>query len=102
MNREQTKAAAEIMLQWANDPTAQVEYKIKTMNFWIETQNPVWEWTRCDYRIKPKPAEFWALITENCGSVVVTAKNKSDALKYMELYKETKLRLVKLTETPEC
>jgi uncharacterized protein (UPF0548 family) len=102
MNREQTKHATEIMLQWANDPDVKLEYKYKRgEDTWKAAVIPVWDWEACDYRIKPKPAEFWAIINETTGNIVVTSKDKTVVLVYVNLDKKNKFRVVKLTETPE-
>ncbi len=56
MNREQTKAAAEVMLHYANG--GEVEYRRNESREWGDT-NPIWDWSGGDYRIKRVPREFW-------------------------------------------
>ena len=48
----------------------EVEYKewCNSTSQWhlVETNEPIWSWARCDYRIKPKPVE---LVFEWCYEI---------------------------------
>jgi hypothetical protein len=31
----------------------------RSCNEWVTTNDPMWAWNVCDYRVKPKPREWW-------------------------------------------
>jgi len=102
MNQEQTKAAAEIMLQWANDPGAKIECRARGDSVWDSLFEPGWNWDGFEYRVKPKPLTMWAVVVD--GKVVCVAKSEEmarlDCEDWMPHHRTA--RVVKLTETPEC
>jgi hypothetical protein len=57
MNREQTVAAAKIMMAWVNGKD--IEGKKQGENNWGDTTKtglePAWDWFLYEYRIKPEP-----------------------------------------------
>ena len=56
MNKEQTREARDIMDAFMNGET--VQYK-KATGGWRGATNPTWNFVNYEYRIKPKPREFW-------------------------------------------
>jgi hypothetical protein len=60
MNREQTVAAAKIMMAWVNGKD--IEGKKQGENNWGDTTKtglePAWDWFLYEYRIKPEPMEI--------------------------------------------
>ena len=56
MTREQAREAAAVMLGWADGKVTQ--YRSEYSDVWIDVQegeNPLWDWTRFIYRLKPTP-----------------------------------------------
>ena len=53
MNKEQTKAAAEVMVAHANGAT--IEGKMKSSTHWQLLETPKWDWDCFIYRVKPQP-----------------------------------------------
>lgn len=62
MNRDETKAAAEVMLAWANGAAIQVRNRYGHHTEWRElprADRAKWAWGDFEYRIKPEPRELW-------------------------------------------
>ena len=61
-----------------------VELKVlKTKDRWslLVTSPPAWDWANNDYRIKPKPREFWLNVYKNRGfNTSSTSKEEADQL----------------------
>ncbi len=66
MTREQTKVAAEVMLAFANGETVECR-RVGDIGegFWNYTGCPNWDWIVMNYRVKPKPREFWIVFDRN-------------------------------------
>ena len=52
MTREETREAVKVMVAYANGK--EIQY-LDDNNKWIDTPNPVFDWSRWAYRIKPEP-----------------------------------------------
>ena len=58
MNREETKAAIEVMQAYVDG--AEIEFANIGEDEWAKkTLHMMWDWVHYRYRIKPKPREFW-------------------------------------------
>ena len=59
MTKDQTKAAAEVMLAWVEGKP--VQYRALGNTVWhdIYTTESSWAWHLFEYRIKPEPREWW-------------------------------------------
>jgi len=61
MNRKETRKAIEVMQAYVDG--AEIECLSKKINYESErdwyTEEPMWHWPSWEYRIKPKPREFW-------------------------------------------
>lgn len=51
MTREETREAVKVMVAYANGK--EIQY-LDDNNKWIDTPNPVFDWSRWAYRVKPK------------------------------------------------
>ena len=52
MTREETREAVKVMVAYANGK--EIQY-LDDNNKWIDTPNPVFDWSRWAYRVKPEP-----------------------------------------------
>ena len=52
MTREETREAVKVMVAYANGKGIQY---LDDNNKWIDTPNPVFDWSRWAYRVKPEP-----------------------------------------------
>ena len=60
--RETTENAIAVMRHFISGAEVQVKYKDPGCDDpvgWMDAVCPVWDWFECEYRIKPKPREFW-------------------------------------------
>lgn len=65
MTRDEARAAAAVMLDWADG--AEIEFRNRDgSEFWSSCcGDPQWFWGKTDYRIKPKPLEGWVNVLRN-------------------------------------
>ena len=73
MNREETKKAIEVMQAWLDVKPLQV----KGISGWHDVES-TWSPPKtltCEYRIKPKPREFWVSISKT-GNMEVTTRSE--------------------------
>ena len=63
MNREQTKAAIEVMQAYVDGAEIEFRYRADRTCPWLENQDCVsWNWKDKQYRVKPKPREIWVSV----------------------------------------
>ena len=65
MTREETREAVKVMVAYANGK--EIQY-LDDNNKWIDTPNPVFDWSRWAYRVKPKPEYRPFKTQEECWS----------------------------------
>lgn len=69
MDKEQTKAAAAVML--AFDPNKEnCQFTVKGKNAWVLCREPMWDWIRFDYRIAPEPVEVEVEVWVHLGGAI--------------------------------
>lgn len=56
MTREEARKAAEVMLAYANG--AEIECKLVLFGYWDANIDPTFDWSVCEYRVKPKSEKF--------------------------------------------
>jgi len=79
MTRDEARAAAEVMLHYANG--GEVELSGKGENDWFYEPSPSFDsWHRLDYRIKPEPREFWVMPPSGLGPGAVMASYRCPAV----------------------
>jgi hypothetical protein len=61
MNRDETRKAAEVMLAYADGELVEQAraYEGMSAREWHLHREMTWDWSRYEYRIKPKPREFY-------------------------------------------
>jgi hypothetical protein len=60
MNTEETRRAAQVMIDVANGKKRQRRWDTNPKGEWLDCeQNEGWNWEAFEYRIKPKPLEGW-------------------------------------------
>lgn len=61
MNIDETKKAIEVMQAYVDGAEIETQPQNKDVEDWVTltTVKPSWNWKTEDYRIKPKPREFW-------------------------------------------
>ena len=64
MNREEARKAAEVMLAYANGK--EIERSRENENDWMVADNPIFDWSCNDYRIRHKPKYRPFNSTEEC------------------------------------
>jgi hypothetical protein len=57
MTTEETKKAAEVMLEAAEGK--RIEVSRRDSGKWVPCVLPYWNWCECDYRVAPEPFEGW-------------------------------------------
>ena len=87
MNREDTKKAIEVMQAYVNG--TELEYRVKPDGIsWHRVSSPVWSWGQDEYRIKPKPREFFISAFCKNGDHLMPpsyAKNSTDFIRVREV-----------------
>ena len=85
MNRDETKAAIEVMQHWLDGGAVEWRRKTKDERNWasIDMSEPDrgFNWLHNEYRKKPEPREFFVLVGTNGNPVgVATTENKIQSL----------------------
>lgn len=94
MNREQTKEAIKVMQHYADG--GEVNWRPRGKGDWEACgYDPVFDFLRNEYRIKPKPLECWVIDIN--GSVGVAWESRNQA----EQYSAGNARIVHMVESPE-
>jgi hypothetical protein len=57
MDAEETKAAAAVMIAWAEGNKIQYKSKSSQRDIWTYVSEPIWDFDYLDYRIAPEPIE---------------------------------------------
>ena len=74
MNRDESKAAANVMLAYASGKPIQIRRRStpqRAIEKWQDVYtSPSWSWEGFEYRIKPEPREVWLAISSNTGMVI--------------------------------
>ena len=87
MNREETKKAIEVMQAFVDGVETEYHSIPDRVNWYLVGANPVWSWGADEYRIKPKPREFWLRGDDNYrdGSWHVVPGSGMGAIKVREV-----------------
>lgn len=67
MNKEQTRAAAAVMLAWAEGKEVECKLRVDDEDEWDAEAFPGWDWVYYEYRIKAEPREFFVEVL-SCGT----------------------------------
>jgi len=86
MNREETKKAIEVMQAYVDG--ADIEHEWDKCS-WHSCGEPDWNFETCDYRIKPKPREWWIRVRKSNNEVMSFSQIKCDDV---GTYKSVKVR----------
>ena len=81
--RETTEKAIAVMRHFTSGAEIQVQYKDPGCDEpvgWLDAICPVWDWFECEYRIKPKPREFWAGLDETGRAIGITPAINSGSI----------------------
>ena len=77
MNRDDSEAAANVMLAYASGKPIQIRRRRsnspppQALEKWQDVYtSPSWSWEGFEYRIKPEPREVWLAISSNTGMVI--------------------------------
>jgi hypothetical protein len=62
---------AELIKQWAEDDSLEVQVKTELMEDWSDITHPSW-CKGCDYRFKPKTVPAWQVLYEDDGMFILT------------------------------
>ena len=94
MNREDTKKAIEVMQAYVDGAEIAVRY----FGFCNDAPDaePLFNWDAAEYRIKPKPREFWINLYRNDGHsfMVHTSEEEAKRRADTDLKKTIKVREV--------
>jgi len=63
MTRDEAREAVKVLQHYADG--GDVEYRSSLADSWWLARAPVFDFTKRQYRIKPKPAEGWGTITDS-------------------------------------
>lgn len=77
--REEARRKAEVMLAFADGAEIQFCRYHWTNEDWDDVGHPSWNWDGNDYRVKPKPAEFWVVVANEINSAVGVFQNRENA-----------------------
>ena len=66
-----TDLATKIKIMQAALDGEEIEYMLGENDEWNLAREPVFDWNHFNYRIKPKPLEFWTALFDDgsCGSL---------------------------------
>lgn len=64
MDRQETSIALSVMVAYANGGEVQHRVRGQT-NGWRDVEAPSWTWGSAEYRVKPAPVEFWAVLNDD-------------------------------------
>ena len=64
MNKQQTHEAILIMKAYCDGAEIEFRHQNRTPK-WFDNGSPGWDFENYEYRIKPKPREFWIDLTDN-------------------------------------
>ncbi len=60
MNREDTKQIIEVMQAYVDGAEIEIVFDTERFDSGFDiAKDPTWNWDAVEYRIKPKPREFW-------------------------------------------
>ena len=84
MNRDESEAAANVMLAYASGKPIQIRRRRcppqRALEKWRDAYtSPSWNWDLYDYRIKPPPARLWASLTSGGKPAYVHAEKPQQA-----------------------
>lgn len=74
MNREQTREAIKVMQHFADG--GEVECK-QCDGSWGRLMDPNWQFSSCEYRIKPKPLECWVNVYQHDQLVIHPSQDEA-------------------------
>ncbi len=83
MNREETIAAIKVMQAYVDG--AEIEVRSRNSSAWVRWTTPVWDWDRCNYRIKPKPREMWVVFDAK-GIAFIQQDGSAEAARMDRMY----------------
>ena len=75
MDRDQIKAAILVMQAYVDGEEIE---QSPIGDGWGPVHEPVWDWYQNDYRIKPKPREFWVRIDHGIAMQISSDDDKQD------------------------
>ena len=77
VTREETKAAAAVMIAWADGKEIQCNTSRTGRSSWgtlsTKIEHMSWNWDDYDYRINQEPREFWIVVVDDHSSGVLPA-----------------------------
>jgi alkanesulfonate monooxygenase SsuD/methylene tetrahydromethanopterin reductase-like flavin-dependent oxidoreductase (luciferase family) len=59
MNKEETRKAIEVMQAYVDGEQIELQWSVGEWETYDHDGKPTWNWSKYDYRIKPKPREWW-------------------------------------------
>jgi len=79
MNKQQTRDAIKVMQAYVDGE--EIEVRGSTVEWIAEDLGVIpWQWSTCEYRIKPKPREFWINPeADDSDAIIYEAFNPDDA-----------------------
>lgn len=93
------------VLQAAKDGKAiQMRAKVNRLGgAWWDVADPFWDFSACDYRVKPEPRVFYAILGEDTYKFIdkcVVYLNREQAEKFAGRHPDA-CKVVKLVEAPD-
>ena len=77
MTRDEAREAIKVLQHYADG--GDVEYRSSLADRWWLASAPVFDFTKRQYRIKPKPAEGWGTITDSDPDSLVGWESRARA-----------------------
>jgi hypothetical protein len=72
MTREETLAAAKVMMAYAEG--ARIQVRAKGREEWLNWEGPKWDWERLEYRVRPEPQEVFIWVRADHDPVLYSAR----------------------------
>ena len=105
MTREETREAVKVMVAYANGKGIQY---LDDNNKWIDTPNPVFDWSRWAYRVKPKPEyrpfetqeECWNEMLKHQPFAFLSSANEYDCFSICRVFEEEGIPKITFASNP--
>ena len=81
-DKQETERRIEVMQAFVDDENIEVRRKTEMAVWYSVGGDPSWNWSACDFRVKPKPREFWINIYPQQRYSFATYNTKKEADAY--------------------
>ena len=77
-DKQETERRIEVMQAFVDDENIEAKNRNGSSGWYSVEGDPSWNWSACDFRVRPKPREFWVNIYPHSFATYNT-KKEADA-----------------------